>query len=393
MKKVPAFFDFITGRNFLTTLVLLVTLVISIQTYLLGPREWDGVVYTHYNNYKIFESSFDHLIHQLDLYAPYPGDHYDLYKYSPTFALLMAPFSVLPDWLGLLFWNLLNGLLLLVAVLKLPGLDRRQTAWLVLIILIELITSLRNNQSNALIAGLVLMAFVNLEKDRPVAASLLLALTVYIKIFTLASLSLALLYPSRYRFGAYWMMWMVVLWLLPLIAVPFQQLAELYRGWWSLLSTDQAVYHGISVMGLLHAWLDIATGKNVLIVTGAALYLVPFIFIRRYHSELFRLKLLASVLIWMVIFNHMAESPTYIIAMTGVGIWFFTSKRNWIDISLLILALLLTSVSMTDLTPNAWKDAVIKPYVLKALPAIIIWIKLNAELILDIKSKRKESCP
>ncbi|MBK7855412.1 MAG: DUF2029 domain-containing protein [Bacteroidetes bacterium] len=65
--------------------------------------------YGHYNNYLIFKDSFQHFLQGLNLYANYPP--VDLFKYSPTFAVLMSPFAFLPDWLGLTLWNLLNAML------------------------------------------------------------------------------------------------------------------------------------------------------------------------------------------------------------------------------------------------------------------------------------------
>lgn len=71
----------------------------------------DGGLYSHYNNYIIFKQSFYHLIAQKDLYIHYPQEQYDLFKYPPTFALLFAPFSLLPDFLGYSFWTAINLLL------------------------------------------------------------------------------------------------------------------------------------------------------------------------------------------------------------------------------------------------------------------------------------------
>jgi len=51
-----------------------------------------------------------------DLYAPYPNEYWDLYKYSPTFALLMAPLALLPTLAGLAGWNLLNVVFVLIGI-------------------------------------------------------------------------------------------------------------------------------------------------------------------------------------------------------------------------------------------------------------------------------------
>lgn len=72
--------------------------------------------YTAYENYVIFKNSFTHFIAGLNPYANFPAEQWDLYKYSPAFALCMAPFAALPDWAGLPIWNLLNALGLLAAI-------------------------------------------------------------------------------------------------------------------------------------------------------------------------------------------------------------------------------------------------------------------------------------
>src|SRR3978361_988689 len=62
----------------------------------------------------VFRSSFWHLVHQQDLYARY-GRH-DLFKYSPSAALLFAPIAVPPFALGLLIWNATNAAPFLLAL-------------------------------------------------------------------------------------------------------------------------------------------------------------------------------------------------------------------------------------------------------------------------------------
>src|SRR3954462_5715841 len=61
------------------------------------------------NNFLIFRSASLHLLHGQDLYAAYPTEHFDFYKYSPTFALLFRPFDLLPFTAAMLLWNALNA--------------------------------------------------------------------------------------------------------------------------------------------------------------------------------------------------------------------------------------------------------------------------------------------
>ena len=48
------------------------------------------------NNFLIFRAAYSHLVAGRDLYIAYTAEHVDLFKYSPTFALLFAPFAWLP---------------------------------------------------------------------------------------------------------------------------------------------------------------------------------------------------------------------------------------------------------------------------------------------------------
>src|SRR5690242_19112241 len=65
---------------------------------------------THqHNNFLIFRAASRHLIAGSDLYTWYPTEHADLYKYSPTFALLFAPFAFLPLLPAMLLWNAVNA--------------------------------------------------------------------------------------------------------------------------------------------------------------------------------------------------------------------------------------------------------------------------------------------
>ncbi|HEY9228876.1 MAG TPA: glycosyltransferase family 87 protein, partial [Gemmatimonadaceae bacterium] len=109
----------------------------------------------HCNNFLIFRTAFDHLVAGRDLYVTYPGEHADLFKYSPTFALLFAPFSKLPFAVSLFAWNLLNVMLIYVALrLALPASQRLEALQ---ITGIGLVTTVDGTQSNGLVAALIVL--------------------------------------------------------------------------------------------------------------------------------------------------------------------------------------------------------------------------------------------
>lgn len=67
----------------------------------------------------------------------------------------------------------------------------------------------------------------------------------------------------------------------------------------------------------------------------------------------------------------------------GVAIWYVTApwKRNKWDIALMVFAFILTSMSPSDLFPEYLRKTFVQPYALKALPCVLIWLKLCYEMI------------
>ena len=88
------------------------------------------------------------------------------------------------------------------------------------------------------------------------------------------------------------------------------------------------------------------------------------------------------MLIWVIIFNHKAESPTYIIAVAGVGIWYFARPAVAWRTVLLWLTFIFTILATTDIFPPDIRHHYMLPYTIKAVPCILVWCVLVAELML-----------
>ncbi len=372
------FKNIISNKNTFIIIYLIIALSVSTQSLLLEPsiHPETGIEYNKYNNYTIFEKSFYHLENNQDLYEFYLEEHWDLFKYTPTFSVFFGIFALFPDWIGLSLWNLLNVFTLLFAIYYLPKLDKFEKGAILLIVLIELITSIQNAQSNALMAGLLVFSFGLLENKKYLLATLLIVFSIYIKLFGIIGFVLFIFYPKKWKLAVYTIAWTVLLFAIPLLFIDFTQYINLIQSYWNMLSNDHSISYGYSVMGLLNVVTDIGSYRNIIVIVGAIILLIPMIKIREYNNYLFKYLTLASILIWVVIFNHKAESPTFIIAITGVALWFVKSKMNIINIVLFIAAIVLTSLSPTDLFPASIRDEFIIPYSLKVLPCILIWIKI-----------------
>jgi hypothetical protein len=311
-----------------------------------------------------------------DLYVHYYDEHGDLFKYSPTFSLFFGAFAWMPDIIGLILWNILNGAVFFLAIYLLPYVDNRKKIFILLLCIIELMTAMQNEQSNALVAGLIILGYVFLEKRKYLPATLFIMLTVYIKLFGLVAFALFLLYPKKWKLAAYSALWAIVLFAAPLLVTDFSQLKLQYASWGNMLQNDHSASLGISVMGIIQSWFSLPVNKLITVLAGAVLFCVPLVQFKKYSNGLFRLLVLSSVLIWVIIFNHKAESSTFIIAMAGAAIWFFSAEKNYLNISLIILAFILVSLSPTDIFPRSIRENYVVPYALKALPCVLIWGKI-----------------
>ena len=365
--------NFLTNLTFLFWTYFVIAIAVSLHRYFLGEE--------HYGNYLIFKNSFYNLTHGRDLYALYPEWKIDLFKYSPTFAVLFSPFSIFPDYIGLVLWNLVNAMALFLSV-KMINMDENKKAFILWFVLIELITSMQNYQSNALTASLMIFVFAFLERKKYLLAGVLVAVGFYIKLFGVLISLMWFFYKGKFEFFISAIISLVVLFALPMIFVSPNELIEIYKSWFHLLSTDVSHELNHSVMSIMKNWFGIEANKTYVQIFGLILLAIPLFKWKLYQENNFRMLFLCSILIWTIIFNHKAESATYIVAVAGCAIWFFNSEKSITDKSLIILLFLLTILSPTDLFPKSVRESYIVPYSLKALPCILVWIKIQYELLI-----------
>lgn len=373
----------IENKKAIVLLFVIAAIFASLQAYFgdLVTFESGETLYTTYNNYVIFRQSFFHLIQDKDLYVLFEKEQWDLYKYSPAFALFFGFFALLPDVAGLTLWNLANSLVLVFAVYYLPKISQRNKGLILIFVFFEMLTSLQNEQSNGLIAGLLILAFGLLEGDRYLLAALCIIGVAFIKPFGIVALALFLLYPDKVRLTYTTAAWVVLFTFIPLLVVSWEQLTFLYKSWANLLVNDHSASEGLSVVSWLKIWFGWPVNKTLVTVLGVVLFCMPLLRVKAYQNYTFRLMLLASVLVWVVIFNHKAESPTFIIAAGGVALWYFGQAPKIENLVLLLLTLVFTVLSATDVFPSFIRNEYFQPYVVKVVPCILVWGKIMFDLL------------
>jgi hypothetical protein len=339
-------------------------------------------------NFEIFRTASRHLFEQRDLYAEYPEQHSDRFKYSPTFALFFAPFSWLPWPLALFLWSALNAVVLFVAVERVvPG---RPGLLALVFLLLEVLRGMQNAQTNALVAGLMILGFVWLEQRRLWRAAAAVAIGACVKIFPLAALTFAIPRRLAIRAGVAAAALGALLLVLPLAITSRAMLVAQYASWRGVEASD-AKQRWFSVMELAHRWTGVAWPNWPLQLAGTLLLMAPLALRRaRWDDARFRLLYLCSVLLYVVLFNHQAERASYLIAFVGAAVWYASSPREWWRDVLFGIAFV-TVTLMSTLIPGAFLRTQTMMLYRLALPTLAIWIAIQMELLRPASSSTSPS--
>jgi hypothetical protein len=337
------------------------------------------------NNYLIYKQVFWHTLEQKHLYLSYPSEYADVNHYGPLFSILIAPFALLPVYVGCFFWCLFNVAVLFYAIKKLP-VTILQQRWILLIGVFELITSIHSVQFNPMLCGMILLSFTAIEKEDILLGTFFIVAGTLIKIYSVVGLLFFLFTPHKKKFILYSAMWFVVLFCLPMIISSPSFIIESYKNWFTVLvekngqnivSSMNAGMQDISVMGMVRRIFGVYQMPNTFVTLPAGiLMLLPLLRFNFWKNQAYRLHYLALLLIGLVIFSSSAESPTYVIAVIGYLIWHVQQPdNNRLPYKVLMgLVLLLTIFSPTDLFPRFIREQYVLRYSLKALPCFIAWL-------------------
>jgi hypothetical protein len=367
--------------------------------------------------FPIFAASAEHWWGNCSLYELYPG--LDRFRYPPLFALFVTPFCFLGLTMGGIFWSWFS-ISVFVAGLRQYVSDVIPSAWTrqrtVLFLILGGVGALRglwNAQSNALIAGFVLLGTAALARSLASdshnsgsrtrnsdawLAAMFLAVAVCLKLTPIAPLLLlAVLWPRR--LGWRLLVVMVGLFLLPFLTRPPGVVLEHYRDWVDHLMESGNI-----------RWIGFRDGWTIWIVLNHVLSGAPaeFFLGEPMHSSWYRLVQLTSgafVLVWclwqrhrahrrrlgprwlihvslsmglawLMLFGPAVEHATYVFLAPPL-LWAFLERRAWpfgqglIWVSVLLIMVLGWGVVARWLAPD-W------PVLLTALPAgtalFMLWL-------------------
>lgn len=343
---------------------------------------------SRHNNFTIFRTAWTHLEQHLPLYVSYPEQYHDLFLYAPPFAVLVAPFALLPEPVAYLAWCLGLAGLLFWAIRALPVSDTAR-AFIALFTLNELVTGLMMQQFNVAIGAFIILSYVFVRREKDIWAALFMALGLTTKLYGIVALAFFPLSRHKVRYVLWSIVWTVLLLLLPFLwGVDYAQ--GQYAEWLGALAEKNASniltvgHQNTSLLGMLRKISQCATYSDwIPIGLGAIAFAVPFLRIRQYRARNFGLFILASTLCFPVLFSTGSESSSYVILFPALALWYWLRReyRSGWDLSLLVGAFILSSLSPTDIFPRMIREGYVQPYALKALFPTLIWCKIVYELL------------
>jgi hypothetical protein len=374
MKSVAAF---LAREKVILSIYILFSVVTSIQHIVGGPAK--------YNNFIIFRQSLFHLLAKTNLHVEYPKEYFDIFLYHPAFCIMFAPFSVVPAWAGLAMWLIFCSVVLFYAIRALP-LRYSQKVFFWWYILIELNTSIHNEQTNPIIGALGLFTFAFLEKGKSKWAALFPVIAFCIKGYGVIFAALFLFYPKKGQYILYSLFWLAIMTVLPLPFSGTDHFFQLYKDWYTCLIEDHKVNFGFSIMGLIKVWRPSFTDDDVMLVQYAGVLLFALTWMqalirRQYDTLSERILLLAYASLWVIMFNHAAESSTFVIAIQGVALWYIVSRDRlhpWARI-LVICVFFFSILAPTDVYPHSWRNEFFRPNLIKVIPCFLVWCVLQIQ--------------
>jgi hypothetical protein len=345
------------------------------------------------NNFLIYKGVFYHTLAQVNLYDLSPSEYFDKNHYGIIFSLIIAPFCFLPTFISVVLYQGAQLFGLHYMLRKLPLSEMRQNG-LMLFLLVDNITHAQNSQTNIFIAFILIGTWIYINADHTAKASFLIVLGFLVKLYGIVGLGLFFFVKSKLRFIAWLSISFVVLFYLPAVITDVDFLYKSYADWWAELSTKNStnlaldnLHQNLSMVGFVTRILNLSTMSTLWVIIPAFfLQLIPLIRVNIWINQAFQIQYLASLMLFIVLYNTATESSTYIIGTCGVGLWWMSSDRPQSTKMLLpiVFVFIFGIISTTDLMPKSINHGFFRLYAVKAMPYFLVWIILIWQMSFSI---------
>lgn len=224
-----------------------------------------------------------------------------------------------------------------------------------------------------------LFAYTLLERDRGFLAVLLIMISGCTKVYGIFELALLLCYPHFWRNLGYAVGTGIVLLALPLIKIAPIDLFPYYEEWCHSLAVHQSTgaYDSFFYARPIAAW----TLPHFRTLQLGMLGLLTLLFLgnfRKWPSFTFRAQALGILMGWVVLLSDSAEKHTYIIALAGFMLWYWSrTTRTMTDKILFWSCFALLCVVPIDLfVPVPVRTFITRTLWLHVWVFFIVWIRM-----------------
>jgi len=245
--------------------------------------------------------------------------------YSPSFAVLMTPFAIWPDWLGGVFWTWASCGALFYSlrvfyreVLPAMSWPHRAEGQFLLLVLIGTVRSVWSCQSNALLVAMVLLAAVEMVRGRWWRGALWLAVPIHIKVWPVVVGGLFAAQSPR-RLAARLALCVAGFGMIPFLTQSPATVVGQYTGWYHCLADRQTGggrYPGYrdawTIWEQVHRPVDARSYLALQLAAGLAI-LGWCVWQRRRGLPLRQLAIytIAAWSVWQLLFGPGTERLTY----------------------------------------------------------------------------------
>ena len=306
----------------------------------------------------------------------------DIYVYGPLFNFIFYPISLMPDWLGPFVWTFIEYIVFFYSVFALPDIFNQTTKkkmWLFLLPI--LLHNLMYYQYNVVVAAIFLISFTQFEKNNFFRAILLIGISAVTKIYGGFQFVLLLLHKKPIKnIFLYALPTMVILILIPIFHTGLQGLIETYTNWFKFLKTSKQSSELPWQSFFYIKWIFKNPPPHKEIyqsIIGIFIGILTLLSIKIKDDVEVRTALFAILTGWVILFSSAPEIITYLIALTGYLVWFFTKERNKIDKFLFWSNFFILVITPEDiLFPRTWMNYIYFNLNLNLLLFSFTWLKM-----------------
>jgi len=313
-------------------------------------------------------------------YSP-PSPGVDGFFYPPFFAAAWGVFDFLGPIPKILLWVFINSFVFWLGISEWLILKKNQSKWLwffLVCVAVELDVSLRYQQSNAVVAGLILIALARLRESKNLKAAILLALATHLKVFpVLFALVLAL--PFHFRFAVSYLSALLLWFILPMSIVGPHQAFSLQWQELSFTTGDFSKRQLLDIAACLDRLGYEAFGKilqrTILILGSLILILYRAVTQNRKFEYGFWYSSFVSLLLLV---TPKTESPTFVWAAPAY--LFLVKDSSKRTLAILALIGLFMTLIYSSAFPREWVYWFRWNWTSKTLAVLALWLLASGKL-------------